>query len=48
MNAGMFEADGTPGGMVRRRGQNRSRGPNLDQGEGNFFLKPNGVFALPG
>ncbi len=45
MNAGMFEADGSPVGWCVAESKTL-RGPTLDQGEGNFFLKPNGVFAL--
>lgn len=45
MNAGMFEADGSPVGWCVVQGKN-VKGPNMKSGEGNFFLKPNGVFAL--
>ena len=45
MNAGMFEADGSPVGWCVAEGRTL-KGPNVAEGEGNFFLKPNGVFAL--
>lgn len=45
MNGGMFEADGSPVGWCVAEGKT-IRGPNQDTGKGNFFLKPNGVFAM--
>lgn len=45
MNAGMFEVDGSPVGWCVVEGKT-IRGPNTKAGEGNFFLKPNGVFAI--
>ena len=45
MNAGMFEADGAPVGWCVVNGKTIT-GPNTKAGEGNFYLKPNGVFAV--
>lgn len=45
MNGGMFEWDGSPVGWCVAGGR-EIRKPNLDPGHGNFFLKPNGVFAV--
>ena len=45
MNAGMFEEDGSPVGWCVADGK-LIKGPNTDQGEGNFFLKPNGIFVI--
>ena len=43
MNAGMYHYDFSPVGLLLIRG--RELAPlNLDEGFGNFFLKPNGVF----
>lgn len=45
MNAGMFEPGYAPVGLFIADG--RVQAPlNLRDGEGNFYLKPNGVFAL--
>ncbi|KQV48354.1 hypothetical protein ASC95_20635 [Pelomonas sp. Root1217] len=45
MNAGMYHADASPVGLLVIDG--REIAPlNLSSGEGNFFLKPNGVFLL--
>lgn len=45
MNAGMFEPDFSPVGLLVADG--REQAPlNLRDGKGNFYLKPNGVFAL--
>lgn len=45
MNAGMYHADASPVGLLVIDG--RELAPlNLSGGEGNFFLKPNGVFLL--
>lgn len=45
MNAGMYHADASPVGLLVIDG--RELAPlNLLSGEGNFFLKPNGVFLL--
>jgi uncharacterized protein YigE (DUF2233 family) len=45
MNAGMFHPGFGPVGLFVDRGRMLGR-LNLDKGEGNFFLKPNGVFAV--
>lgn len=45
MNAGMYEPDYAPVGLYVADG--RQLAPlNLAEGEGNFYLKPNGVFLL--
>jgi len=45
MNAGMFHPGFAPVGLFIADG--RMRGIlNLENGEGNFFLKPNGVFSI--
>ena len=45
MNAGMFHGDLSPVGLCIENG--RQLAPlNLARGEGNFFLKPNGVFYV--
>jgi len=45
MNAGMYHADGGPVGLLVIDG--RELAPlNLSDGQGNFFLKPNGVFLI--
>lgn len=45
MNAGMYEPDYAPVGLFVADG--RQLAPlNLAEGEGNFYLKPNGVFLL--
>ncbi|MDR2207837.1 MAG: phosphodiester glycosidase family protein [Azoarcus sp.] len=45
MNAGMFEPDFSPVGLLVQDGQQVSP-LNLSDGAGNFFLKPNGVFFI--
>jgi uncharacterized protein YigE (DUF2233 family) len=45
MNAGMYHADYSPVGMFISNGK-QTTPVNLDRGEGNFFLKPNGVFVV--
>jgi len=45
MNAGMFHADASPVGLLVIDGQELAP-LNLAGGEGNFFLKPNGVFLI--
>lgn len=45
MNAGMYHADARPVGLLVIEGKEITP-LNLDQGSGNFFLKPNGVFLL--
>lgn len=45
MNAGMYQADGSPVGLLVIDG--RQIAPlNLKAGSGNFYLKPNGVFLV--
>jgi uncharacterized protein YigE (DUF2233 family) len=45
MNAGMFEPDLSPVGLLVQDGRQVSP-LNLSDGAGNFFLKPNGVFFV--
>ncbi|MFZ3193061.1 MAG: phosphodiester glycosidase family protein [Moraxellaceae bacterium] len=45
MNAGMYHADRTPVGMLVQDGQLQFP-LNTANGAGNFFLQPNGVFAV--
>lgn len=45
MNAGMFETNGMPLGLYVERG-NILRPLNTRTGGGNFYMKPNGVFAV--
>jgi uncharacterized protein YigE (DUF2233 family) len=45
MNAGMFQPDLSPVGLLVQDGQEVSP-LNLSDGTGNFFLKPNGVFFV--
>ena len=45
MNAGMYEADGAPVGLLVIDGVQKAP-LNLADGGGNFFLKPNGVFLI--
>lgn len=45
MNAGMYEADLSPVGLFIADGEER-RAANLSEGNGNFYLKPNGVFYI--
>ncbi len=45
MNAGIYEPGSVPSGLHIENGARR-RPLNLKNGEGNFFLKPNGVFGL--
>lgn len=45
MNAGMYHANRAPVGLYIESGQTRFP-LNLADGVGNFFLKPNGVFAI--
>lgn len=45
MNAGMFEKDGTPLGLYVENGKEH-RPLNDGVGDGNFYMKPNGVFAV--
>jgi len=45
MNAGMYHADYSPVGMFVANGTELTP-VNVGAGEGNFFLKPNGVFVV--
>ncbi len=45
INAGIFEPGGTPTGLHLQEGK-ALRPLNLDSGDGNFYLKPNGVFGV--
>ena len=45
MNAGMFDPNHSPVGLQIIDGD-ILKPLNIDEGEGNFFLKPNGVFAM--
>lgn len=45
MNAGMYDADGAPIGLLVQDGVER-HALNTDSGDGNFHLKPNGVFFI--
>jgi uncharacterized protein YigE (DUF2233 family) len=45
MNAGMFHPNRQPVGLLVSAGKRISE-LNLNPGRGNFFLKPNGVFAV--
>lgn len=47
MNGGIFEPGGVPSGLLIQDGK-VLRSLNLADGEGNFFLKPNGVFFVGG
>ncbi|HEX2900267.1 MAG TPA: phosphodiester glycosidase family protein [Bacteroidia bacterium] len=44
-NAGIFSENHTPGGLHIEDG-NELKSLNLNEGEGNFHMKPNGVFML--
>lgn len=45
MNAGMFEPDYSPVGLFVSQGKELAP-LNLHAGQGNFFMKPNGVFLV--
>ncbi len=47
MNGGIFEPGGIPSGLMVQGGK-LLRPLNLNPGEGNFFLKPNGIFSIRG
>lgn len=47
VNAGMFHKDFSPVGLLVINGKQVSP-LNLENGRGNFFLKPNGVFMISG
>jgi uncharacterized protein YigE (DUF2233 family) len=44
-NAGMFEPDSKPVGLLVQEGVEQSP-LNLRDGQGNFYMKPNGVFLI--
>jgi uncharacterized protein YigE (DUF2233 family) len=44
-NAGMFEPDSKPVGLLVQDGSEQSP-LNLNDGTGNFYMKPNGVFLI--
>lgn len=44
-NGGMFRPDSTPVGLLLMN-QNPNFPLNLNDGQGNFFMKPNGVFVI--
>jgi uncharacterized protein YigE (DUF2233 family) len=44
-NAGMFQPDSSPVGLLVENGQEISP-LNVNDGQGNFFMKPNGVFLI--
>lgn len=44
-NAGMYHADFAPVGLLVQEGKEVAP-LNLDDGQGNFFMKPNGVFLV--
>jgi len=44
-NAGMFESDSRPVGLLVQDGDEKSP-LNLKDGTGNFYMKPNGVFLI--
>jgi uncharacterized protein YigE (DUF2233 family) len=44
-NAGMFEPDSRPVGLLVQDGNEVAR-LNLNDGTGNFYMKPNGVFVI--
>ena len=45
MNGGIFEPGGIPSGLLVQYGK-ELRPVNRRDGEGNFFLKPNGIFLI--
>jgi uncharacterized protein YigE (DUF2233 family) len=45
MNAGMYDADGSPIGVLVSRGAT-VHPLNTSNGDGNFYLQPNGVFSV--
>ncbi|WBK01333.1 phosphodiester glycosidase family protein [Methylocystis parvus] len=47
MNAGMYDENSLPIGLYVERGDER-HGANAASGEGNFHMKPNGVFWVDG
>ena len=47
MNGGIFEPGGVPSGLLVQEGK-ALRPVNRNSGDGNFFLKPNGIFLNQG
>lgn len=45
MNGGIFEPGGVPSGLLIQDGKPLTP-VNRNEGEGNFFLKPNGIFLI--
>lgn len=45
MNGGIFEPEGIPSGLLIQHGV-ELRPVNRENGHGNFFLKPNGIFLI--
>lgn len=45
MNGGIFEPGGVPSGLLIQDGR-QLKPVNRNDGEGNFFLKPNGIFLI--
>jgi uncharacterized protein YigE (DUF2233 family) len=45
MNGGIFEPGGVPSGLLIQDGR-PLKPVNRNEGEGNFFLKPNGIFLI--
>ena len=45
MNGGIFEPGGVPSGLLVQDGK-EVRPVNRNEGTGNFFLKPNGIFLI--
>lgn len=46
MNGGIFEPGGIPSGLYHEGSKDQGRPLNTAAGEGNFFLKPNGIFGI--
>jgi len=44
-NAGMFEPNSMPVGLLMQEG-NETSPLNLNDGDGNFYMKPNGIFLI--
>ena len=45
MNGGIFEPGGVPSGLLIQDGR-QLKPVNRNEGDGNFFLKPNGIFLI--
>ncbi|UTW61579.1 phosphodiester glycosidase family protein [bacterium SCSIO 12741] len=46
MNGGMYQPDGTPQGLFIDRGKQVKQLNRVQEAYGNFYMQPNGVFAL--